>query len=199
MRPDRRPQRLGRELCDCTLVEDLALDRRPLDHGSFAGLEPVEAGGEQCVDRRRHGHRGEIARRGPAPVLTDEQTVVDQHRQHLLDEERIALRRLRDALPDLLGQLDLTDEVLDQAAAFVIGERLEQDRRRVQLAAAPARADVEQLRAGEADEQDRGASSPVGDVLDEIEERRLAPVDVVEDEHERMSHPQASRRASARP
>ena len=50
---------------------------------------------------------------------------------------------------------------------------------------------VEQLGPREADEQDRGVARPVGEVLDEIEERRLAPVDVVEDDHERL--PRAKR------
>ena len=45
-----------------------------------------------------------------------------------------------------------------------VGERLEEDRRRVHLAAAPARTDVEQLRPGHAEEQDRAprATSPRG-------------------------------------
>ena len=45
--------------------------------------------------------------------------------------------------------------------------------------------DVEQVGARHAQEQDRRAARPVGDVLDEVEERGLAPVDVVEHEHER--------------
>ena len=44
---------------------------------------------------------------------------------------------------------------------------------------------VEQLRPREAEQQDRRAAREVGDVVDQVEERRLAPVDVVEDDDER--------------
>jgi hypothetical protein len=64
-------------------------------------------------------------------------------------------------------------------------ERLEQDRGRVELATTPSRTSVEKLRARQADEQNRRVTREVGDVLDEIEQTRLCPVQVVEDEHER--------------
>ena len=64
----------------------------------------------------------------------------------------------------------------------VAGERLEQDRRRVQLAAAPAGSQLEQLGPGDAEEEDRRVARPVGDVLDQVEEDRLRPLDVVEHE-----------------
>ena len=47
---------------------------------------------------------------------------------------------------------------------------------------------VEQLRPGHADEQDRRVAAQVGDVLDEVEEGGLAPVDVVEHDHDRLLH-----------
>ena len=47
VRRDRRPQRLGRELCDRPLVKRLPLDRSPLDDGAFHRVEPVEAGSEK--------------------------------------------------------------------------------------------------------------------------------------------------------
>ena len=45
---------------------------------------------------------------------------------------------------------------------------------------------VEELRPREAEQEDRGVAAQVGYVLDEVEEVRLAPVDVVEDDHERL-------------
>ena len=77
------------------------------------------------------------------------------------------------------------EQLVDQRVRLVRRERLEQHRRRVQLAAAPGRAPLEQLRPGHAEEQDRCVAREVGDVLDQVEERRLAPVDVVEDDDER--------------
>ncbi len=53
-------------------------------------------------------------------------------------------------------------------------------------ASAPAGANVEQLGPGEADEQERRLAHPGGEVLDQLEQRLLGPVDVLEDEHERL-------------
>ena len=47
---------------------------------------------------------------------------------------------------------------------------------------APTGSKFEQLGPGKADEQDRRIPRPVRDVLHELEEGRLAPVDVLEDD-----------------
>ena len=49
----------------------------------------------------------------------------------------------------------------------------------------PAPRTSQQLRAGQADDQDRGVAHPVGEVLDQVEERRLAAVHVVEEDDQR--------------
>ena len=49
----------------------------------------------------------------------------------------------------------------------------------------PGGAALEQLRAGDADEQQRGAAGEQHDMLDQVEERLLAPLNVVEDKDER--------------
>src|SRR5262249_26864964 len=61
----------------------------------------------------------------------------------------------------------------------------EEDRCRFELVATPARALVEQLRSGDAHEQDRKIAREFGDVFDQVEERRLGPVDVIYDDDER--------------
>ena len=58
-------------------------------------------------------------------------------------------------------------------------ERLEPHRHR------PGGAAVEQLGAGHAEQQERGAAGEQRDMLDQVEERLLAPLDVVEHDHER--------------
>ena len=70
-------------------------------------------------------------------------------------------------------------------ALSCVGERLEADRGRVRLSSAPLRPRLEQLGAGDAHEENGRIADPVGDVVDEVEEGRLSPVDVVEDENER--------------
>ena len=110
-----------------------------------------------------------------------------QHREHLLDEERVAVGG--SAIRAAASSSSLArDRLVDQLVRLLVGERLEQHGRRVELAAAPGRPAVEQLGPGHAEEQDRRVAREVGDVLDQVEERRLAPVDVVED----------ARRAAAR-
>ena len=53
-------------------------------------------------------------------------------------------------------------------------------------AAAPARVHVEQLGPREAEDQQRRLAHPAGEVLDQLEQRLLRPVDVLEHEHERL-------------
>ncbi len=103
----------------------------------------------------------------PSPALADQ-------RQHLLDEERVAVRRGEDPGADVVVERRTVEQPVDQPLALVRRERLEQHRGRVELAAAPARPSVEQVGPGEAEEEDRGVAGEVGDVLDEVEQRRLA-------------------------
>ena len=52
--------------------------------------------------------------------------------------------------------------------------------RSVELAAAPARPDVEQLGTRDAEQEDGRVAREVGDVLDEVDEHRLGPLQVVD-------------------
>ena len=88
-------------------MEDLALYRRAFDHRPLLGTELVEPRREQRLDRGRHGRVRELPRCRPLPIPTNEQPVVDQHREHLFDEERIALSRLRDPLTYLVVAVSL--------------------------------------------------------------------------------------------
>ena len=76
-----------------------------------------------------------------------------------------------------------SEQVLHELAALVLAEGLEQNGRRVELSAAPARPLVEQLRSRDAEEEDRGVAREVGDVLDEVDEDRLGPLQVVDHDH----------------
>ena len=107
------------------------------------------------------------------------------HRDHLLDEERVAAGRLEDPRRAARPTIPSVQRG-DQLGRLLRRERLEQHVRRVQLAAAPGRP----ARRAAPAAPDRGAGSArrgsVGDVLDQVEEGRLAPVDVVEDDDERL-------------
>ncbi len=93
---------LRRERHDRAAVEDLALHRAALEHASLARLELVEARSQQRLDRRRH-------RDVPHPLL-------GEHRNHLLDEERVAAGGLEDPLAQRRVESLVRQEGLDQLA-----------------------------------------------------------------------------------
>ena len=137
-----------------------------------------------------------MARRQPIDPGTDQRlqgvgdpldgsvaAALEHHADRLLDEERIAFRLLEQRAAQvgleavgLLGQ-----QRLDETLALGAAERFELDRGRPDTASAPAGMVVEQLGAREAELQER-RPHPVGEVLDQVEQRLLRPVDVLEDE-----------------
>src|SRR5688572_10135532 len=66
---------LRRELEDGAAVEDLALDRASLEHSALLAVEPVEAGGEQSLNRRWKGHSRPLARGSHGAVSADEKSL----------------------------------------------------------------------------------------------------------------------------
>ena len=160
--------------------EHPAHDRRALDHGALVRAEAFETRRQERLDRGGDRHRREVRFRDPVTVVSREEPGVDHHREGLLDEQGIALGRLRDPRSAvLLGGLD-AHQVRDQPTALVLRERLQMDRGDVELAATPGASLIQQLRACQTHEQDRRIARPVGDVLDQIQERGLRPVDVLE-------------------
>jgi hypothetical protein len=77
-------------------------------------------------------------------------------------------------------------EASDQQLRVLGRERLEQHVGRVELAARPSGPAVEELGPGHAQEQDGRVPGQVRHVLDQVEEGLLAPVQVVEDAHDRL-------------
>ena len=118
------------------------------------------------MDRGRHAELGLAA-------------LLAEHREHLLDEERVALGRSGDPVAHAFPERRLPEQVAHQRVALRVGQRLEQQPGR------PLRAILEQLGPRERDEQQRRLAGGFEGVFDEIEEGRLRPVAVVEDDHER--------------
>ena len=133
-------------------MEQLAFDGRTLEHCSLAVTEVIKSRGEESMDRRRNGDCGEVSHHCPASVLAHEEAVVDQHRDHLLDEQWVAFRGVGDSRLESAGDPVLAHKVRNQLPALDIRERLEQDGRRVQLASCPAGPNLEQLRTRHAEE-----------------------------------------------
>ncbi len=169
-----RVQSLGRrQLGDRPPPEDLSDHGRALQHVALVVGEPVEPGGENGLDRL--GHRERVELRGEHAVALDQPVVLGQHSHHLAQEERVAAGGAAE-LPR--GRtLERADEMLEQRRGVVGRQRLERQHR-------PGRAHLGELAAGEAADEDRRIAAPAGEVLDEVEEGRLRPLDVVQDEHD---------------
>ena len=180
-----RPQSFGCERGHGAGMEDLSLDGAAFDHGALLRVEPVQTRGQQQLDRRRDREVREVVDGAPRAILESQQAVVDQHADHLLDEQRIPLRGREDPFARGARQVGVAQQVVEQRARLVAGERFEQDRGRVHLAAAPAGADLEQLGSGDTDEQQFCVARPIRQVLDQIQQERLRPMDVVEHHDER--------------
>src|SRR5579864_8857592 len=153
-------------------MEQLALDRAAAQELALRGIQLVDAGRQERLDARRHEDL-------VAASLT-------QQREHLLDEERVSLRGGSD--PDAQIRLELlaVQEVVDELVDLARRERLERDGDRVASPRAPARTQLEQLRPRETDQHERRSGREVRHVLDELDERRLAPLHVVEHDYERL-------------
>src|SRR5262249_18429933 len=98
-------------------------------------------------------------------------------------EERVALTALEDALAQRLGQVLPTEELRHQCPASVLVERRKLDH----LASPPARGgkrltDFAHLPSCERDADYRCVLNPFDQMLDEIQEHRLTPMHVVEDD-----------------
>ena len=149
-------------------LERLAADRSCLDDAPLVGAQPVETGGEQRVDRVRH--------RGA--------TVLERGGQQLLEEQRVPGRGVEDRRPSFGRERDVGREPVDERLRVAGRQSVQQDRRRVEAPARPLGPRVEQLGPREREHEDRRARER-GDVLDEVEERRRSPVQVLEHEHDR--------------
>ena len=107
-------------------------------------------------------------------------SLVGKHRDELLGVERIPLRNLRHAAPELRREDAAGVERVEKLRRFAVRERLE-----AHVHALPLGPLLEQLGTRDAEEEDRGVAAPAAHVLDEVEQRRLGPVDVLQDDDER--------------
>src|SRR5437660_6303049 len=138
---------LGREVDDRTRPEDAADHGRALQHRPLHRRQAVDARGDQRLERVRDALTAAI--------------LLDERADRLLDEERIALA-LREYARDVDDHLALGEERHHELHALLRGQRLELDRGRAEAAAAPRRPYVQELAAGEAEEEERRVLDPRG-------------------------------------
>ena len=112
--------------------------------------------------------------------------LVDQLAEDLLEEERVALGAGEDRAARRVAEAVDVEQVRDELGRCVLAERAEENGREVAAAAAPGGARAGQRGTRRADEEERAAGS-VGDLLEQVEERRVGPVDVVDHDDERLA------------
>jgi len=140
---------------------------------AFASAETaVEACGDDSLQRFGKRH---VLRRAAFEVELCE----------LLRVERIALSSFQQRLLDLGRKQPAVEDVRDQRGRLLPGKRGEPKRRGVHLPATPARTALEQLRPRAANDEQRDSAQPVDELVDEVEQALVGPVEVLENEHER--------------
>ena len=154
-------------------MEDLAFDRCVLEHASLGGLELVEACGEECLQRRRDG---------------DCTVAIARDREHLAHEKRVAAGCPGDSCAQVA-----CDPLRNQLGHRLVAKWLEQHRD------GPGRAALHELRPSHAKQEERDASREQRHMLDQVAERLLAPVDVVEHDDQRTVLASVLERLAERP
>jgi hypothetical protein len=150
---------LGFECLHAATMEDLSFDGGSFENGPLAGLQLVESGGEQRLQRRRDD---DLALRREC------------HADHLVHEERVAAGGPRDSLAELARK-----PAWEQRVDIARRETIESDRD------LPVGTAFDELGSRHAENQDGLAGREKRDVLDQVEEGLLAPLDVVEHDDER--------------
>ncbi len=148
-----RPAPVGSQLAEGLPFELEPDDRRALEQVALLIGQRVETSGEKHLDRRRHVLRG--------PALSE-------HREQLLDEERIPLGRCADPGTGVPLEPRFAEKLLDQLIGLSLGKRIERNRQ-----PAPTRALIEELRPRKAEEQKGRVPRPKREMLDQ-ESRTLS-------------------------
>ena len=151
--------------------EDLADHRSVLEDRLLLGREPVDARRDQPLNG--------LGQRQVAPF------VLGEHPGVLLRVERVALGALQHCLLRACVEHSPVEEALEQLGRLVVGQRADRERERVALAATPAGPAVEQLGASRPDDEEWNGRCPIREVVDEVEEPVVGPVEIFEDEHQR--------------
>ena len=155
----------ARELLERAHPELLADDGCVLEHGLRLASEDVEPGGDQRMDGL--GQRQLSLRRS-----------LDEHPRVLLRVERVAARLREQPRPDLPGHGHVRQQRPQELDRRFRRQRLDA------LDARPVRAPLEELGSRSAKQCDRCVAAPLDDVLQEIEEPVVGPLEIFHGEHE---------------
>ena len=166
-------------------AERLADDRGILEQGPLLRREPVQPGRDERVKRLGDRQVLDGADRAVHTLLFHEQPTVEQHANRFHRVERHTFRAIQDRLAHRIGQTG--DQPVEQLLHVLAAQRLEVHRRHAAPSRRPRREPVGDLRPGQRHDEDGEASRPVQQVLDEVEQRGVGPLEVLEDHHHRVA------------
>ena len=164
--------------------EDAADDGRVLGHALLLGRQRVQPSREHRLHGGWDVDGSHVVGQLPVAVREAQGPAIHEHAHHLLGEERVALRQRHDAVAQRCRHAAF-QEPIHQALGRGRRERLEEHGEGVRQAAAPARPGLEQLVPGQAEHEQR-ALRPARQELDEGEAAVVGPVDVLDDDDERV-------------
>ena len=146
--------------------------------------QPVEARGDDPLQRLGHRKLGG-PREHPAAGAANDEAAIGEHVHVLLRIERVPLGAVEQRMLELRREQRLLEQRGDQLRRVLQGKRRERERRRIQLAAAPRRPPLEQFGPRRAEHEQRHAAGPIDEMVDEVEQALVGPVDVLEHQDER--------------
>src|SRR5439155_6625692 len=98
-----------------------------------------------------------------------------------------------------LGRKERTlEQAGDQPSGLLVGQRRKRDGQGVPLPSAPPGPAIEQLRPRGAEHEERDSVDPVRELVDEVEEIVIGPMEVLEHQHERSRLGKRLEKASPR-
>ena len=128
--------------------------------------------------------RSRLSRGCPRSLPLLERTLLDEHREHLLDEERVSVGRLQDRTGDALRHGLGVEQCLAGALSdSVLPSGVSMSEEACDVPGAPRGSRVHQLGPRKADDQCRTVLQCTEDVVDEIEKWLGRPVNVLDDQH----------------
>ena len=158
-----------------------------LQHGAILRSQSFDARREQRVDGRRHLQSRQIGADDPALALALEGALVHQHAHQLADEKRVAFAGGEHLGGHRSGQVGGADHRSRKAHGGAGIEAAERDDVGHQAARRHhRRSQVAQFRTRSDQHEERRAAAPLHKVLDQIEQQRLGPVQVVDHQHHRL-------------
>ena len=170
-------------------AERLAEHRGVLHERTLRIGEAVEARGDQALQRLRHVERADLPDDAVRRPVLDDEAAVEKHADRLDCVQRDPLCTVENRVHDVLRHA--RDEAGEELLHRRRRERLEIDGREGALAGAPGRPPLRQFRACERDDEDPLVARPLEQVLDEIEQALVRPLQILEHEHDRVrvGHP----------